>query len=338
MNESAFEMTALVSGLKRMLGSIGAGPVVQAFVIGSLATGEACAIHKTSDIDVLLVVEAGASDEACEDVKSRLRAEHGLTVLAHVPLGLRCRNEAELESFSRYLALQGYHAASAVAVLPAARPHRLPGFSGQRASRAEFACVLAEALWGELRHKAGLNPESEVMAFHVAKSALAYVNLLLVGEGIFLPTHVQRVAHWHRAYGPDIRLDAALAAKSGRAAQSDVPALVELAAELRWRALREAGSVPVADDGFDPMRFWASAPSLGESHRGRDDDAVGICKAIACLLGAAPFVAPGPAANPAAAFIESLRGEPVSAAVRRIQVWRVTHSLESRRDWGRPIR
>jgi predicted nucleotidyltransferase len=195
--------------------------LIAAYLIGSWSTGEASRQRGTSDIDILLVMHDSIDELACASVKAQIRSRiHDEPVVGEITLGLRCRYGPELARFTRYLALQGYHSTHAVSlVTPVDKTFELPGFSTQVLSREELLCVLAEWLWAEVRARALSQDDDLAIQFAHAKNLLAYLNLALISDGVFLPTHMERTTYWqHR--NPEIDrelLEDALMLKLGTA-------------------------------------------------------------------------------------------------------------------------
>ncbi len=308
--------------------------ISEVFLIGSATTKEICDTAGTSDIDLLLLVEPDTSEYECTYIKEQLRSRLQMGSLSCKPIGLRCRYVHEMKGFSRYLALQGYHAPLSRSVYSAGKHVQLPDFERFGATRGEFLCVLGECLWGELRSQAVDRPATSVQTYLEAKNALAYLNLLLVGEGVFLATHAERVARFTATECVGSRqLQFALEVKKGLAHQAEHHDLTSLIALLRHRAMDIAGSLKTSNEGFNPMQFWSS-PSEPEAAPPRYDQASRICDALASLVSGRQPTTVQTSPSGFAGFINSLSSASKRAAVSGIHARRIKESKDSRRDWG----
>lgn len=334
MSSADFRLGEVSRAIGAAVAAVGPSPVSHVFLIGSATTKEICDITGTSDIDLLLLVEPGTSEDECEHIKERLRTELQVGPFSSKPAGLRCRYAHELKTFSRYMALQGYHSSLSVSVFSAGEQVQLPDFERFRATRGEFLCVLGECLWGELRSQAVDNPDTDVQIYLEAKNALAYLNLLLVAEGVFLPTHAERVAEWEATHCVGSRqLHVALAAKTGLGHKAERQDLTSLTAMLRQRAIDVVESLKRADDGMDPMQFWSTFSGLDMTDS-RHNEAFRICDSLASLVSGRQPTTRQISPSTCAGFINSLGLESKRAAVSRIHTHRITESQASRRDWG----
>ena len=263
-----------------------------------------------------------------------MRSEFCSGPLSGLPIGLRCRYVHELQEFSRYLALQGYHPSFALPVLDRDNAVHIPDFPRHAATQQEFLCVLAECLWGELRSQAEVSPSITSRRYREAKNALAYLNLLLVGLGIFLPSHAQRIGCWVETYPQyAVQLQAALHAKTGQSNNTKFDELEALTHSLRRLSIASKSALVPAPDGFDPMQFWSSLRKT-ETPAARIDEAHCICDALQAIVSGETFQERPLKSMACAKYIEGLIGVSKHTAVSRIHSYRIENAQASRRDWG----
>ncbi len=266
--------------------------VSAAFVVGSEATGERSEASGTSDVDVLLV----ASETMSVAGEFALKAAFRTAMADEQPYGharhwgVRCRQRSELTSFTRYLAIQGFHASSAIPLRwSGSPPAEMPEFSKQAASRQELACAYGEALWSDLRSQGHASPV--VRAYHECKSLLMYVNLLLVANGKFEATHARRIETWAESFAKQSERAACLArfALDTKRGKLKLPKdkLGEIGA-LRSRLRRDvlAALRDAKDDVSNPdysCQFWhdIDASSNNES---AVDVAQSICELLLAII------------------------------------------------------
>lgn len=237
--------------------------IVAVHLIGSCSTGEFRSEPGTSDVDLLLTVEDGLSADCVAGQVSRLGQVLGRTRNVGTRHGIRYRYVRELDGFSRYLALQGYAAESAMCVWSASGlPVGLPPPDRSAPSGDEFVCVFLESLWADIRagHLGAQVPA--VQNYLHSKSLLSYANLLLIASGRFLPTHAARVEAFVGADGDgDAALLTALRFKTGATPSTDLDTTVMCARQsYRRRCLRIALSAVTGDHlRLDPLQFWFDA-------------------------------------------------------------------------------
>lgn len=331
MNGRHVDLARIAATFAEVVARPQSSPVAQVYLIGSATTGEFSAAIGTSDLDFLAIVREGASDEECAELKQKLRSSLDQRLDGR-KVGIRCRCPSELPGFSRYLALQGYHASFAYPLIET-KAFGLPDFLNDPATAEEYACILGECLWAELRSPDAWAPSAVSEHFH-AKSWLAYVNLLLVSDGSFLPTHAARVARWNLTSCDALTVPASIfesrQAAASRQEGIEVSGLVE---RLRHQAMAQARA-----RGLEPGQrctgqpdFWAT---LGDAEHVGIEKGFEICEALAALLNVLPATTSSRSAGRCASFLQSLVTLPRRETVSRIHEYRVTHSRDSRRDWG----
>lgn len=321
--------------------------IVETILLGSATTGEMCQMTGTSDLDLLLVVHDYVDDDACYEIKAGLRRRFATSRLAEKSAGLRCRYVNELISFSRYLALQGYHASHSIPLYGyITRPNGLPEFDRRAASREEYLCVLGECLWGELRCRAQQGTSHEVDCYLEAKTLLSYINLLLVAEGVFLPTHAERGAYWKGSYGRELQwtIDSAVSAKIGvftgvrwRDLHQGTKALRKAACK-RWQACAAVSTAEI-----DPAMFWMPHDAAARSSE-RCAAMSQICEILMevlekhdadrALAKASSWSSPMSTSSPFVNVVAAQANVPVRQLVAQIHTHRIASSEGSRRDWG----
>lgn len=309
-------------------------PISSVLLIGSATTGEICNVMGTSDIDLLILVDADTSEDKCTYIKYLLRTQLHNGPLSNKPAGLRCRYLHELAAFSRYLALQGYHLSLSIRLFATHDCFPLPDFERHAAARGEFLWVLGECLWGELRSRTNANANADIQLYLEAKNALAYLNLLLVAEGIFLPTHAQRVERWNSLQASDSKqLKVALAAKTGGKLKTTRAELTLLTEKLRQQAIEKVESLSIDTFGDDPAQFWSTA-SEDDTHASRINLASCICDSLATLITDIRSTKSSLVPDGCAGFLDALGSDSKRTAVSRIHAYRIKESRHSRRDWG----
>lgn len=240
--------------------------IVEVHLLGSIATDEMNhSVVGTSDLDVLIVVDDYVDERMCSSLKAELRERLARShILARVSVGLRCRYSHEIPNFSRYLALQGFHSGYSISIYQRDGGIKcLPDFASHAATLDEYLCILAECLWTDIRYKATSGLGADVGYYGQAKSLLSYLNLLSISDGIFLPTHAQRVEHWRKINFEQNceAFNVALKIKTGQSVSvKDSSILDQCTVHLRSLAkeklLRYAANEVV---DIDPALFWMSA-------------------------------------------------------------------------------
>lgn len=330
MNGQQVDLAGITATFAETVARLQRCPVVQAYLIGSATTGEFNAATGTSDLDFLAIMGEGTSDEECAVLKQELRWSLEKKLDGR-KVGLRCRYPPELPAFSRYLALQGYHASFACPLI-GKNAFRLPDFSNHPATAEEYACILGECLWAELRAPDDASALSAVSEYLQAKSLLAYVNLLLVSDGSFLPTHAARVAHWNLTSCDALTVPASVfQSRQVTGSRLDGNEVKELCKRLRDRAMARAREFSPRQGYTGQPDFWAT-PWEAE---GREiENGLEICEALFALLNGLPAITASSSAGRFSSFLRSLVTLPSREVVSRIHGYRITHSRDSRRDWG----
>lgn len=323
-----------------------------AFVIGSEATGESSDESETSDVDVLLIVAEMTSVAGEFALKAKFRTAmadeqpHGHA--RH--WGVRCRKRSELPVFTRYLAIQGFHASSAIPVIwSGSAPEEMPEFSRQAASRQELACAYGEALWADLRAQG--KTSATVRAYHECKSLLMYINLLLVASGKFEATHARRVEVWADSFAKEnehlVHLArCALDTKRGKLKlskniQSKIGALQSRLRRDLLAALRETKY-----DALNPdvsCQFWQNTESQS-NHERAVDVAQSICDLLlvtvepttrsdACVLNDS-IASKCSVLSRLALVVKDASVTSLPELVKAVHSLRITNSRAAFRDWG----
>ena len=224
--------------LLRRKADLCSGGLLDLLLIGSVATGERCNRVGHSDIDILAIY-----DDTVAAIDSAQRTAALRTLIAldpHVHVGIRWRKVSELDAFFRHLSLFGFHRGNVLPLLCSGH-FELKAVDNRAPAADEALCVLAECLWSEIRLRE-LVPRSVGERLYIdSKLALAYLNLLLVQQRIFLPLHAVRVQRWEALnLTGGIDLDAVLAGKFGSAPNTAASACAAAVGVLRKQVYHAA--------------------------------------------------------------------------------------------------
>ena len=330
MSVRQVDLSTISGAFAGALGRFRHRTVVQAYLIGSATTGEFNFTTGTSDLDFLAIVRSDTSDEECADLKQELRWRLD-EKLNGKKIGVRCRLATELLGFSRYLALQGYHASFACPLIEK-NAFGMPDFPIHPATAEEYACILGECLWAELRATDNASVPSSISEYFRAKSLLAYVNLLLVSDGSFLPTLAARVARWNLTTCDALTVPASIfESRIATGSCEDGNTVNELGKRLRDRAMAHMKDLSPAHEHAGQPNFWATR---GDGEDLGAEEGFEICEALSAVLNGLPAVTTSSPAGRCSYFLRSLVTLPQREVASRIQDYRVTHSRDSRRDWG----
>lgn len=344
-----------LSAISHELGEVFSSPylrhrqhLLEVILLGSMTTGEMCRWQGTSDIDLLLIMRDEAVEDDCSEIKEDVRQLFSKRRCAQNLLGLRCRYVGELAAFWRYLALQGYHSSYALPMCINDGVFRnIPDFQRQPARKEEFLCILGECLWGELRARARSRECPKKDSYYEAKVLLNYLNLLLVADGVFLPTHKERAHYWNesRRDGMTEIIVAAVEAKTGVSLERGWQQLRLGTDALRALALNRWSGCQTAEQGMviDPAIFWIAQSAITDLSE-RANISLKICNLLAKVIADNQqgtvddkelLISPGSRVDcQLLHFLESCHGESYPLLVEKIQAFRIAHSEASRRDWG----
>lgn len=323
--------------------------IVEAHLLGSITTGEINHSVGTSDLDLLIVVDDNVDERMCSLLKSELRERFAQNhTLAQVPAGLRCRYAHQITNFSRYLALQGFHSGYSISIYQRDGVAKgLPGFASHAATLDEYLCIFAECLWTDIRYKAIPDLGADASYYGQAKSLLSYLNLLFISDGIFLPTHAQRVEHWGKAnFEQNCEVfDVALKIKTGQSVCIKDPSIIcQFTAHLRNLA-KEKLMRYVANEviDIDPALFWISAHqpiSWNDRRKLMRQLCVGLVELLDIVeaRGKRVYTSVPPLSSNEWQELKNILAlypeHPISEVVEGIHSLRINNSSESRRDWG----
>jgi len=326
--------------------------IMAVLLLGSATTGEMCSRSGTSDIDLLLVMEDDIDEDGCFMLKEHLR-KHFAVTQPETSLGLRCRYLQEMDNFSRYLALQGFHLPQAKILYVSDQAFDVSStlylcdFPNHSATGAEFLCIFGECLWGEIRAKAHQGISGYADHYLEAKVLLSYLNLLLVTDGVFIPTHRERAACWkslHPGKSYDI-IEAAVAIKRGANVTATGQSITKETASLRTLCLEMIGvhrdCQKINPIETDPAIFWLPC-NRPDHHSDRINAMRDICRMMYSRISSSSIEAESTASSwcrkhtnsEIATLIKYLSDVPLAALAKQLHVHRIQHSEVSIRDWG----